>query len=131
MTDFGVDATGAMDLTWDLSTYDDGINAGSLLDSLARRVSTRYGSLFYAPSWISLDLYDYIGSTKPGIIIQSEIARVLEADEAVDLAEVTATVTGDSVAIVCKIDTKAGPFEFVASVDRAAAYIFNEVSRGA
>lgn len=125
-TDYGRDAVGALDLEWDLAVHDDGINAGAMLDRLVRRVSTRYGALFYDPSWTSLDLYDYIGSMKPPALIQSEIARVIEADEAVRTAIVVVTVTGESLTASIRADTESGPFGFVISVDRAANYIFNE-----
>lgn len=92
-----------------------------LLESLARRLRTRKGALFYDPEYGS-HLPEYLGEsfTDRG----AEAALLCELDLEEDPRVLTASVTVLSVSLEgvelrADLETRLGPFSFVVSANRA------------
>ncbi len=88
----------------------------ALAEAILRRLTTRKGGLFYAPTY-GFSVADLIGaSLPPGLIEQGVLEQVLSEEEVED-ARCAVTVTGESIAVDIKVKDAEGPFTLTLSVD--------------
>lgn len=94
-----------------------------LIESIARRLITPRGGLFYAPDY-GFDTRQYLSgiTASPSVIAAGVIAEA-EKDERVDQANAVVTFIGETLNIRLEIADGFGPFTFVLSVSKVTVEI--------
>ncbi|MFC6592425.1 hypothetical protein ACFP81_10740 [Deinococcus lacus] len=104
-----------------------------LLESLARRLRTRKGALFYDPTYGSY-LPDCLGESYQdgGAAVAAICELDLEEDPRVFEARVRVTALGlEGVALEARLVTEDGPIDLILSAEQAGGLIKLEIQEGA
>lgn len=113
--DYGSDFSCSSDLDFDLSLTS---KRRSLGESVARRLGTSAGYLFYDPNF-GYNVTDLIG--RAGVVPQVVAANVqneLVKDERINDAVATVTLNADRLTILCEVQDDDGPFDMTFTVEQ-------------
>lgn len=95
----------------------------ALINSIARRLITPRGGLFYAPDY-GYDTRQFLsGITAAPSAIAAGVVAEAEKDERVDQASAVVTFVGNTLNIRLEIADGGGPFTFVLSIDKVTVEI--------
>lgn len=117
MIDYGSDFSCATDIDFDLSLSD---GRQALAESVARRLGTSTGFLFYDPSY-GYNITDLIGRSVLPQLISSNIQTELVKDERINDALAAVDLNGDVLTITCRVQDDDGPFDMTFTVDQRAS----------
>ena len=117
MIDYGSDFSCATDLDFDLSLSD---GRKALAESVARRLGTSGGFLFYDPSY-GYNITDLLGRSVLPQLIASNIQGELIKDERVNDAVAAVELNGDQLRITCRIQDDDGPFDMTFKVSQRSS----------
>lgn len=120
MADLGIDFACVGDVSPALT-----ITSGrrGLIESIARRLITPRGGLFYDPDY-GYDLRQYLsGITASPSAIAAGVISEAEKDERVDQANAVVTFVGTSLIVRLEIADGGGPFSFVLAVSSVTVEI--------
>lgn len=120
MADLGIDFACVGDVSAALT-----VTSGrrGLIESIARRLITPRGGLFYDPDY-GFDTRQFLsGITVAPSAIAAGVIAECEKDERIDQANAKVTFVGSTLNIRVEIADGAGPFTFVLSVSRVTVEI--------
>nr|PZN59898.1 MAG: hypothetical protein DIU58_17125 [Sphaerobacter thermophilus] len=107
--DHGTDLAGITALDWTLSTVG---GKRALAHAILRRLTTPRGGLFYDPTY-GYNVPELIGSTVPASIVEQRVLEQVLAEEEVEDARCTVTLTGSTLRIEIQVVAADGPFDLV------------------
>jgi hypothetical protein len=123
VADLGIDLAGVDDLTPDLAIVG---GRRALIQSIARRLITPRGGLFYDPSY-GFDLRQFLsGVTSAPSAIAAGVVAEAEKDARVEQATAVVTFTGDTLTVRLSIADGGGPFPLTLSVSKVTVTILSE-----
>lgn len=118
--DHGTDLSGITSLDWTLSTVG---GRRALAHAILRRLTTPRGGLFYAPTY-GYNVAELIGSTVPASVVEQRVLEQVLAEEEVEDARCTVTLTGTTLRIEIHVAAADGPFDLVLTQDELTLEAF-------